>query len=49
MKWGAMEKIATDIYTFSLLRKNGFTYVGDFDLDRGYEHIPVFSLYELNW
>ena len=32
-----------------LYEKNGFTYVGDFDLDRGYEHIPVFSLYELNW
>ena len=27
----------------------GFTYVGDADLDRGTEHIPEFSLYELYW
>ncbi len=32
-----------------LYEKNGFDYVGDFDLGRGYEHIPVFSLFELNW
>lgn len=27
----------------------GFSYVGDADLERGTEHIPVFSLYELYW
>ena len=32
-----------------LYEKNGFKYAGDADLDRGIEHIPVFSLYELNW
>ncbi len=32
-----------------LYEKNGFQYAGDADLDRGIEHIPVFSLYELNW
>ncbi len=32
-----------------LYEKNGFVYVGDFDLGRGIENIPVFSLYELNW
>lgn len=26
----------------------GFRFVGDYDLGRGYEHIPLFSLYELN-
>ena len=32
-----------------LYEKNGFQYAGDVDLERGIEHIPVFSLYELNW
>ena len=32
-----------------LYRKNGFTYAGDADLERGIAEIPVFSLYELNW
>ena len=31
-----------------LYEKNGFTYVGDEDLDRGNPEIPFFSLYELN-
>ena len=32
-----------------LYEKNGFTYAGDEDLERGIADIPVFSLYELNW
>ena len=32
-----------------LYEKNGFTYAGDVDLERGIEDIPVFSLFELNW
>lgn len=31
-----------------LYEKNGFTYAGDVDLERGIEGIPVFSLFELN-
>lgn len=31
-----------------LYEKNGFSYIGDEDLERGIEGIPVFSLYELN-
>ena len=32
-----------------LYEKNGFTWAGDADLERGIENIPVFSLYEKNW
>lgn len=32
-----------------LYEKNGFTWAGDVDLERGLEEIPVFSLYEKNW
>jgi len=32
-----------------LYEKHGFRYVGTYDLDRGIAHIPVFSLFELNW
>ena len=32
-----------------LYEKCGFRYVGDADLERGYEDIPVFSLLELNF
>lgn len=32
-----------------LYEKCGFQYAGDVDLERGLAHIPVFSLYELNW
>ena len=32
----------------ALYEKHGFRYAGDADLDRGIEHIPVFSLFELN-
>lgn len=32
-----------------LYEKHGFKYIGDYDLDRGYEYIPLFSLFELNW
>ncbi len=31
-----------------LYEKNGFTFCGDYDLDRGIPEIPIFSLYELN-
>ena len=31
-----------------IFTKNGFTYAGDADLERGLEDIPVFSLFELN-
>lgn len=29
--------------------KNGFTFAGEVDLERGIERIPVFRLYEKNW
>lgn len=32
-----------------LYEKNGFTYAGDADLERGIDGIPVFSLFEKNW
>lgn len=32
-----------------LYEKNGFSYIEDADLERGYAHIPIFSLYELNF
>ena len=32
-----------------LYEKNGFTYVGDADLDRGIDYIPVFQMYEYNF
>lgn len=32
-----------------LYEKFGFRFVGDYDLGRGYKHIPLFSLYELNF
>ena len=32
-----------------LYEKTGFRYVEDGDLDRNIAHIPMFSLYELNW
>ncbi|MCH5153517.1 MAG: GNAT family N-acetyltransferase [Clostridiales bacterium] len=31
-----------------LYERCGFQYLGDVDLGRGYEHIPLFSMYELN-
>ena len=31
-----------------LYEKNGYTFAGEVDLDRGYEHIPTFCLYEKN-
>ena len=31
-----------------LYEQCGFVYLGDVDLERGYEHIPLFSMYELN-
>ena len=32
-----------------LYEKNGFRYAGDADIKRGVKHIPVFSLFELNF
>lgn len=32
-----------------LYEKCGFSYVGDVDLERGLEEIPLFSMYELNF
>jgi hypothetical protein len=31
-----------------LYEKEGFTYAGDVDLERGIEEIPLFSLFELD-
>ena len=31
-----------------LYEQCGFRYLGDLDLERGFEHIPLFSMYELN-
>ena len=32
-----------------LYEKHGFKYIGDYDLERGIEGIPIFSLFEYNW
>lgn len=43
-----LDIVPTNLPARKLYEKCGFRYVGDADLQRGYEEIPVFSLLELN-
>ena len=43
-----LDVVPTNLPARRLYEKCGFTYVGDADLERGYEEIPTFSLLELN-
>ena len=43
-----LDVVPDNIPAKKLYEKNGFTYFGDYDLGRGIEEIPEFSLYELN-
>ncbi len=44
-----LDVVPDNIPAKKLYEKNGFTYSGDYDLGRGIEDIPEFSLYELNF
>ena len=44
-----LDVVPTNFPARKLYEKCGFTYVGDADLERGYDDIPVFSLLELNF
>ena len=44
-----LDVVPTNLPARKLYEKCGFTYIGDADLERGYEEIPVFSLLELNF
>ena len=39
--------VPTNIPSRNLFKKCGFSYLGDFDLERDLKDIPLFSLYEL--
>ena len=43
-----LDVVPTNFPARKLYEKCGFTYVGDADLERGYDEIPLFSLLELN-
>ena len=43
-----LDVVPTNYPARKLYQQCGFVYVGDVDLKRGYEHIPLFSMYELN-
>lgn len=44
-----LDIVPTNIPAKELYLKNGFKYVGDIDLERNIEDIPLFSLFELYW
>ena len=44
-----LDVVPTNLPARKLYEKCGFTYVGDADLERGYDDIPMFSLLELNF
>ena len=44
----AVNAVPENTPAIKLYKKHGFVYVGDEDLDRGIEEIPVFSLLEYN-
>ncbi len=48
MKGIRLDVVPDNIPAKKLYEKCGFQYVGDVDLERGIEAIPVFSMYELN-
>ena len=39
--------VPTNTPSKSLFTKNGFKYLGDFNLDRSFKNIPLFSILEL--
>lgn len=43
-----LDVVPTNYPAKKLYERCGFVYLGDVDLERGYEHIPLFSMYELN-
>ena len=43
-----LDVVPTNYPARKLYERCGFAYLGDIDLERGYEHIPLFSMYELN-
>ena len=43
-----LDVVPTNYPARKLYEQCGFSYLGDVDLERGYEHIPLFSMYELN-
>ena len=44
-----LDVVPSNLPARKLYEKCGFRYVGDADLERGYEQIPLFSLLELNF
>ncbi|MCH5159706.1 MAG: N-acetyltransferase [Clostridiales bacterium] len=44
-----LDVVPSNLPARKLYEKCGFRYVGDADLERGYEDIPLFSLLELNF
>lgn len=43
-----LDVVPTNFPARKLYEQCGFVYLGDVDLERGYEQIPLFSMYELN-
>lgn len=43
-----LDVVPSNIPAIKLYQKMGFTYVGEYDLERDIEEIPVFSLFEYN-
>ena len=43
-----LDVVPTNFPARKLYEMCGFSYLGDYDLERGYKHIPLFSMYELN-
>ena len=44
-----LDVVPTNHPANALYKKMGFNCVGEYDLDRGYEHIPTFLLFEYNF
>jgi len=44
-----LDVVPTNIPAKLLYERLGFSFAGEFDLDRGFENIPTFLLYELNF
>lgn len=44
-----LDAVPGNIPAINLYKKKNFTYAGTKDLERGFDYIPVFELYELNF
>ena len=44
-----LDVVPTNVPARAFYEKHGFSFVAEMDLDRGYEDIPTFCLYELNF